>query len=89
MKNVFFTGMCLCFLSGCAAGYRLPPEVTAAAVGDRAQVVYSPAAGVWSEGGMAEDRTVFTGPFRRVRAVIRNIRQGKQAFRPLRPMSFC
>ena len=51
MKNVFFTGMCLCFLSGCAAGYRLPPEVTAAAVGDRAQVVYSPAAGVWSEGG--------------------------------------
>ena len=60
MKNVFFTGMCLCFLSGCAAGYRLPPEVTAAAVGDRAQVVYSPAAGVWSEGGMAEDRTVFT-----------------------------
>ncbi len=60
MKNVFFTGMCLCFLSSCAAGYRLPPEVTAAAVGDRAQVVYSPAAGVWSEGGMAEDRTVFT-----------------------------
>ena len=38
MKNVFFTGMCFCFLSSCAAGYRLPPEVTAAAVGDRAQV---------------------------------------------------
>lgn len=60
MKKFFWTGMCFCFLSGCAAGYRLPPEVTADAVGERAQVVYSPAAGVWSEGGMAEDRLVFT-----------------------------
>ena len=47
-------------LAACDSPYRFPGDVTADAVGANHQVVYSPAAGVWSNGSMAEDRIVFT-----------------------------
>lgn len=37
-----------------------PAAVTEDAVRENYQVVYSPSAGVWNNGGMAEDRIVFT-----------------------------
>ena len=59
MKNLAV--LCLvCLLAACNSACEFPAAVTEDAVRENYQVVYSPSAGVWNNGGMAEDRIVFT-----------------------------
>lgn len=59
MKNLAV--LCLvCLLAACNSTCEFPAAVTEDAVRENYQVVYSPSAGVWNNGGMAEDRIVFT-----------------------------
>ncbi len=52
--------LCLCFLGACSRSYTFPTAVTQDAVTEGSQVIFLPSVGVWSNGGMAEDRIVFT-----------------------------
>lgn len=59
MKNLAV--LCLvCLLAACNSACEFPAAVTEDAVRENYQVVYSPSSGVWNNGGMAEDRIVFT-----------------------------
>lgn len=56
-----FAVMCLLvLLSACNSSYQFPEAVTEEDIKDGYQVIYVPSAGIWSNGGMAEDRIVFT-----------------------------
>lgn len=59
MKNLAV--LCLvCLLAACNSACEFPAAVTEDAVRENYQVVYSSSSGVWNNGGMAEDRIVFT-----------------------------
>lgn len=56
-----FVAICLLFLvSACNSAYKFPDAVTADDIKADYQVIYSPTAKAWSNGGMADDRIVFT-----------------------------
>ena len=59
MKNLAV--LCLvCLLAACNSACEFPAAVTEDAVRENYQCAYLPAAGVWNNGGMAEDGIVFT-----------------------------
>lgn len=58
--RVIFSVLGMWLLASCAATYEMPAAVSENAVDADYQVVYTPEAGVWSAGGMAEGRIVFT-----------------------------
>lgn len=59
MKKFFSFLFCL-VVAGCSEQYQFPPEVRNDVIEENYQVIYSPASGVWSNGGMVDDRIVFT-----------------------------
>lgn len=56
----FLAVLAVIFMGSCSLAYRFPAPVTEDVIKDNYQVVYSPAAGAWSNGGMVDDRIVFT-----------------------------
>lgn len=56
----FFTLIILIAVSSCSSQYELPAAVTQDAVQAGSQIVYLPSAKKWNNGGMVEDRIVFT-----------------------------
>lgn len=54
------TAVVLLIISACSAAYHLPQDIRDNLVNPDNQVVYSPSSNFWSEGGMVEDRIVFT-----------------------------
>ncbi len=54
------TAAVLLIISACSAAYHLPQDIRDNLIEPDYQVIYSPSAKVWSDGGMVEDRIVFT-----------------------------
>lgn len=48
------------FIASCGGAYKLNPEIKDNAIKDGYQAVYSPSGKFWSNGGMVDDRIVFT-----------------------------
>lgn len=59
MKKVVYLSI-LMFLIGCGSAYHFPATIADNAIEENYQVIYSPEAKIWANGGMAEDRIVFT-----------------------------
>lgn len=59
MKKVALVIICF-LISSCGKEYQFPSAVTENTITENAQVVFSPSSGKWTNGGMIDDRIVFT-----------------------------
>lgn len=59
MKNLLII-LCIMVLVGCSSEYKFPEAVTEDVINENYQVVFSPSSNTWNNGGMVEDRIVFT-----------------------------
>lgn len=59
MKKILLT-LCIIVLAGCSSEYKFPEAVTEDVINENYQVVFSPSSNTWNNGGMVEDRIVFT-----------------------------
>lgn len=54
------TAAVLLIISACSAAYHLPQDIRDNLIEADYQVIYSPASDIWSDGGMVDDRIVFS-----------------------------
>lgn len=59
MKKIVLLGALLC-LAACGREYQLPAKITDNQIKEDYQVLYSPSGRFWSDGGMVEDRILFS-----------------------------